>query len=137
LVNKTNQFNLNGRRYADAEWKAMVSDPANHLIVTEYEDRFGKLGKIAVLSGKEENGTFRIKVWVMSCRAFSRRIEHQCLKVLLDRWNILKLDFERTERNGPLQDFLRQIGAEVGEVQASTYASRCPTLFHETEILDA
>jgi FkbH-like protein len=137
LVNKTNQFNLNGRRYADAEWKAMVSDPANHLILTEYEDRFGKLGKIAVLSGKEENGAFRMKVWVMSCRAFSRRIEHQCLKILLDRWNILKLDFERTERNGPLQDFLRQIGAELGEVRASTYASHCPTLFHETEILDA
>jgi len=136
LVNKTNQFNLNGRRYADAEWNAMVSDPANHLIITEYEDRFGKLGKIAVLSGKEENDAFRIKVWVMSCRAFSRRIEHQCLKLLLDRWRILKLDFERTERNGPLQDFLRQIGAESGEVRTSAYTMRCPALFHQTEILN-
>src|SRR6185436_7763566 len=89
LVNKTNQFNLNGRRYADAEWNAMLSDPANHLIVAEYEDRFGKLGKVAVLSGKEEQDAFRIKVWVMSCRAFSRRIEHQCLRLLLDRWHIL------------------------------------------------
>jgi FkbH-like protein len=136
LVNKTNQFNLNGRRFSEAEWTAMVSDPANHLIVAEYEDRFGKLGKIAVLSGREDVGRFRLNVWVMSCRAFSRRIEHQCLELLLDRWKTVELAVEHTERNGPLRDFLAHIGAESGRVEAPSFEKRRPKLFHETEILN-
>ncbi len=135
LVNKTNQFNLNGRRFEAAEWNGMIADPANHLIVVEYEDRFGKLGKIAVLSGREEDGGFRLHVWVMSCRAFSRRIEHQCLKLLADRWGTIQMDFQPTARNGPLRSFLEQTGAGAGVLDAGEFRRGCPPLFHETEIL--
>jgi FkbH-like protein len=136
LVNKTNQFNLNGRRFDSAEWTAMITDSANHLLVAEYEDRFGKLGKIAVLSGQEEAGAFRLRVWVMSCRAFSRRVEQLCLKLLFDRWDALRMDFEPTPRNGPLQRFLEQIGAGAGILEAKTFQRHCPPLFHLTEVIE-
>jgi FkbH-like protein len=136
LVNKTNQFNLNGRRFDAADWNCMISEPASHLIVAEYEDRFGKLGKIAVMSGREEDRVFRLGVWVMSCRAFSRRIEHQCLKLLFSRWNTIQMEFEPTQRNGPLQNFLAQIGAGAGVLDATHFQGCCPPLFHKTEILD-
>jgi predicted enzyme involved in methoxymalonyl-ACP biosynthesis len=45
----------------------------------------------------------------MSCRAFSRRVEHQTLALLLLRFpeaGTIELDFHATERNGPVQDFL-------------------------------
>ena len=109
LINKTNQFNLNGVRYTEADWNAYLSDPAMHLVVVEYEDRFGRLGKIAALAGRERDEGFEVDVWVMSCRAFSRRIEHQCLKLLLDRWESVRFRLERTERNSPMQDFLAEI----------------------------
>jgi len=133
LVNKTNQFNLNGIRYGEVDWKNFLSDPSVYVATVEYEDRFGKLGKIAVIAGREQDSGFLVETWVMSCRAFSRRIEHQCLKTLLQRWKSVALKFTRTERNGPMQDFLEQIGAV--SITASQFELRCPQLFHATESL--
>ncbi len=138
LINKTNQFNLNGRRYADADWRDFLGRPDSRLIVAEYEDRFGKLGRIAVLAGTEEGALFRIETWVMSCRAFSRRIEHQCLKLLLERSDRVEFRFERTDRNGPTRDFLAEIGAAgTLAVTRAEFECRCPVLYHQTEIIDA
>ncbi len=136
LINKTNQFNLNGRKYTDADWRALIADPATRLMIVEYEDRFGKLGKIAVIAGQDQGAAFRVDSWVMSCRAFSRRIEHQCLKALLARWETITLAFTATERNGPLQDFLAELGIATC-VERAHFEQRCPALFHETEFLDA
>jgi predicted enzyme involved in methoxymalonyl-ACP biosynthesis len=101
--------------------------------VVEYEDRFGKLGKIAVLAGQEKDGGFELQVWVMSCRAFSRRIEHQCLKLLLSRWDQVRFRYERTERNGPVQTFLAEIAPGGAAISRAEFDRRCPPLFHKVE----
>jgi FkbH-like protein len=137
LVNKTNQFNLNGIRYTEGDWYAYLSDPKTHLLVVEYEDKFGKLGKIAVLSGREQRGAFEVEVWVMSCRAFSRRIEHQCLRLLLDRWDPVRFKFARNERNAPMLDFLGQVAPRRCEVRRAEFGACCPPLFHQTECMSA
>lgn len=136
LVNKTNQFNLNGRRYSESDWSVWLGDPATCLAVVEYEDRFGKLGRIAVLGGKEIGTRFEVEVWVMSCRAFSRRIEYQCLKMLLDRWETVTLQYGKTERNGPLQEFLTSVCGGSNQITRSEFAERCPPLSHSTESFD-
>jgi FkbH-like protein len=136
LINKTNQFNLNGVRYTQVGWNAYLSDPARHLVVVEYEDRFGKLGKIAVLAGREQGEGFELDVWVMSCRAFSRRIEHQCVKLLLSRWESLHLLYERTERNAPMMDFLADAAPGSREIRRAAFNSWCPQLFHKTESIN-
>lgn len=133
LINKTNQFNLNGVRYSEADWMAYLGDAATHLVVVDYEDRFGKLGKIAVLAGREQAGRFELDVWVMSCRAFSRRIEHQCLRVLLDRWESVLLRFAPTERNSPMQDFVAQMTAGSPSIGRAEFRRRCPPLYHQAE----
>ena len=108
LVNKTNQFNLNGRRLTDAEWQTHLADPDAFVLAASYADRFGKLGKIAVLAGRRSPDAVYVTTWVMSCRAFSRRIEFQCLRVLFDQFGSSQavIDFVPTARNGPLQEFL-------------------------------
>jgi FkbH-like protein len=133
LINKTNQFNLNGVRYTSGDWIAYLSEPSTRLVVVEYEDRFGKLGKIAAIAGRERERGFEVDVWVMSCRAFSRRIEHQCLKMLLDRWEPLTFHWQQRERNGPMRDFLAEIAPDLRSVRRSEFCRRCPPLFHQTE----
>jgi FkbH-like protein len=133
LVNKTNQFNLNGVRYTEGDWAAYLSEPATRLIVVEYEDRFGKLGKVAAIAGREHEGTFEVEVWVMSCRAFSRRIEHQCLTMLLERWDRLTFHSKRGQRNGPMLDFLAEVAPDLWAVRRTEFSGRCPPLFHRTE----
>src|SRR5271165_424140 len=114
LVNKTKQFKLNGRRYAEKEWLDFVMDPGTVLLVVSYKDKYGPLGKIAVLAGRLENRTLSVDVWVMSCRAFSRRIEHRCLEELFERFGLeeIILKFAATPKNGPTRDFMMEILGE-------------------------
>lgn len=110
LVNKTNQFNLNGKRWTEASWRNYFVDPTSFLMLVSYKDKFGPLGKIAVITGRL-NRKLNIDLWVMSCRAFSRRIEHRCLEELFAKFDVeeIELDYVRTDRNSPLSEFLTEI----------------------------
>jgi FkbH-like protein len=110
LVNKTNQFNLNGKRYTEASWHRYFLDPTSFLMLVSYKDKFGPLGKIAVIAGRH-NKKLNIDMWVMSCRAFSRRIEHRCLEELFAKFDVdeIELDYSPTDRNSPLAQFLMEI----------------------------
>jgi FkbH-like protein len=136
LVNKTNQFNLNGLRRTEADWRSTNQKPGSVAIVISYEDKFGPLGKIAVLQGHRQNGTLHVGTWVMSCRAFSRRIEHQCLRVLFDRLGVtdMQFDFTPTPKNGPCQDFFETLLTERPKgafpLTRQQFEAACPQLFH-------
>lgn len=110
LINKTNQFNLNGKRYTEASWHKYFLDPTSFLMTVSYKDKFGPLGKIAVIMGRR-NTNLHVDMWVMSCRAFSRRIEYRCLEELFAKFDVdeIEFDYVRTERNGPLSQFLTEI----------------------------
>lgn len=118
LVNKTNQFNLNGKRYTEATWHNYLQDPDSFLLVVSYTDKYGPLGKIAVAVGRREGKKLKINTWVMSCRAFSRRIEDKTLEQLFAKLDVdeIELDFVATERNSPLREFLTDI---LGETPAT------------------
>jgi FkbH-like protein len=111
LVNKTNQFNLNGRRWGDAEWLTYTQDPGTILVLASYRDKYGPLGKISVLAGRKSGRDLLIDVWVLSCRAFSRKIEHRLLQEMFYRFDLEEVvfDFETTPKNGPLQEFLNSL----------------------------
>lgn len=111
LVNKTNQFNLNGIRHTEASWHRLLSGPDAFLMVASYRDKFGPLGKIAVLAGSVRGSRLSIDAWVMSCRALSRRIEFKCLAELLARFDPAEVEFDyhQTERNGPFRNFLAEM----------------------------
>lgn len=136
LVNKTNQFNLNGIRYTESEWVAELSRPETHVLTATYGDRFGRLGKIAAMLGSVEGDALRLRTWVMSCRAFSRRIEHACLQAWFLRYPIsrIEFDFAATERNGPLREFLASMpGEEKGPkvvLRREDFERGCPPLYH-------
>ena len=76
----------------------------------------------------------------MSCRAFSRRIEHQCLKYLFETLDAdeIVFDYQVTPRNGPLQEFLAGLlgkPAESGVVLSrGQFAAKVPPLFHRVEV---
>jgi FkbH-like protein len=136
LVNKTNQFNLNGKRLSESEWLNFLGDPAAFLLAVSYEDKYGPLGKVAVLMGKSSDHKIRVHTWVMSCRAFSRRVEHQCLRYLFEDLgaDTIVFDYQPTSRNGPLQEFFAALleGPPSEEVRLSRelFSKNAPPLFH-------
>ncbi len=136
LVNKTNQFNLNGKRFSDSDWLSCLQDPAAFVLTASYEDKYGPLGKIAVVMGKTAGRKAYVSTWVMSCRAFSRRIEHRCLKYLFEKLDVdeIVFDYKLTPRNGPIQDFFAELMEGAPEpslsVQKTCFNVKAPALFH-------
>ena len=143
LVNKTNQFNLNGLRYTAGDWETALARPGAFALTTSYEDRFGPLGLISVLQGRLQDRVLRIDVWVLSCRAFSRRIEYQCLRTLfqLSAAAAVEFQFERTSKNGPMRDFLAALfgqppaGNATLRLTLPRFEQRSPALHHEVQIV--
>jgi len=137
LVNKTNQFNLNGMRFTDGEWHEKASDPNTFTVAISYQDKFGPLGTIAVIQGTKGEDALRINAWVMSCRAFSRRIEHQTLAQLFERYGAetIVFDFVSTAKNKPLADFLRDLlddePANGAVLSREKFAEKLPKLYHQ------
>jgi FkbH-like protein len=140
LVNKTNQFNLNGKRYAESEWRQFFTDPAAFLLTATYEDKYGALGKISVLLGTRQADCVHVQAWVMSCRAFSRRIEHQFLQYLFVECGADRVSFEYTptSRNSPLQEFLKSLVSGPLETPVcltkKMHSTRLTPLFHQIEV---
>ena len=135
LLNKTNQFNLNGKRQTEADWLAYLGVEGAAAWIASYGDKFGPLGKIAVLAGRLAGNRLEVDWWVMSCRAFSRRIEYALLEYLFSREPIeeMILNFRPTERNGPLREFLHCLVGDAAEgdvhLTPGTFAARKPAIY--------
>jgi FkbH-like protein len=114
LINKTNQFNLNGKRHTHTSLLRHQQSPGAFIMLVSYKDRYGPLGKVAVVCGTRNHNEVHVGTWVMSCRAFSRRIEHRCLEDLFEHFaaDQVTLEFQPTERNFPLQEFLANVLGE-------------------------
>jgi predicted enzyme involved in methoxymalonyl-ACP biosynthesis len=77
----------------------------------------------------------------MSCRAFSRRIEHQCLKQLFETFGVDEIDlaYQSTARNAPLREFLHSLmGQEpaAGHIRVTKpiFLKNVPPLFHRVSL---
>jgi FkbH-like protein len=147
LVNKTNQFNLNGRRFQQAEWQNWLNAPNTVFVAATYRDKYGPLGKIAVIAGDLQSGStpgkrrLSIRTWVMSCRAFSRFIEYECVRWLFAKLDVdeLEFDFLPTARNTPMQNFLQQLRNAPAEphclLSRAQFMESCPESTHIVEDL--
>lgn len=105
LVNKTNQFNLNGQRLDLDTLRQHLHDGAR-LFTATLEDRFGTHGEIlACLIARD--GT--VETLVMSCRVFQRQVESAFLARLsqLLQYPHFNLRYQRTAKNEPTLQFLR------------------------------
>jgi HAD superfamily phosphatase (TIGR01681 family) len=127
------------RRAAPLEWTKFLADPASFLVTVTYQDKYGPLGKIAVLLGKVNEKKLHVAAWVMSCRAFSRRIEHHSLKRLFEKFDADEavFDFQATERNGPTQDFFLELAGEAPlpglKISRASFQEKAPPLFRRVE----
>ena len=111
LINKTNQFNLNGRRLDETEVAAQLAS-GSRLLTATLSDRTGSHGEVlaAII---DSSGC--ITSMVMSCRVFQRRVEFAFLVWLSTRTPLIpSADYLETERNAPVARFVAEVGATTG-----------------------
>lgn len=110
LINKTNQFNLSGKRYTAEEWQKYLLSGGVTGYQLSFWDDVSQYGIVSVLlldrSGK-------ISDWVLSCRVFGRTIEHFFLNFALEEIRKhgvqrMELSYAKTPGNLPVLEFLKQ-----------------------------
>lgn len=104
LINKTNQFNANGRRVTEEEVRAILAT-GGRLLGATLEDRTGSHGEILSMLINPDR---EVVSFVLSCRVFQRRVETAFCTWLADQPSPpVRMAFAPTERNEPFQTFLR------------------------------
>ena len=83
LINKTNQFNLTGKRLNKGEVAAFAEK--NITICGTLWDKFGNNGLVSVILGQvTPDNAVEIYIWVMSCRVFKRNLEYAMFDRLVE-----------------------------------------------------
>lgn len=76
---RTNQFNLNPRAHTESRTREYADSPTHLLLGVEVADRFGREGLVAAVWVSTDAAVWTIENMVMSCRVFSRGVEHAAL----------------------------------------------------------
>lgn len=87
LINKTNQFNLTGRKSSDAEAASWASAPDGITLQLRLLDRFGDNGLVSALAlrpAANTPDTLELDTWVMSCRVFGRELEYEAMNIAVE-----------------------------------------------------
>ena len=85
LINKSNQYNLTTRRYAEPEVIEVENSPDIFTLQVRLSDIFGDNGMISVVICRPASpdtgqpAAWEIDTWLMSCRVLGRRVEHMVL----------------------------------------------------------
>jgi FkbH-like protein len=110
LLNKTNQFNLNGIRENENKWKSYFKK--NHYTVTaSLKDIYADHGAISLLRFRINQRIIHVDSFVLSCRVFSRNVECGILDWLIDfknkkNFNQIVFNFRDTNKNNTFKKFL-------------------------------
>ncbi len=112
LIAKTNQFKLNPQIFTAEE----IIGYASGVFAIRFRDRLQDYGIVAVVVVSEvQDGELRILNWVMSCRVFSRRLEHETLAILQrhardQSVSVIRARFTASAKNGVARSVLLELG---------------------------
>jgi FkbH-like protein len=116
LTHRTNQFNMTGVKMSEAEFRERVLRGHGMSLGVRVRDRFGDYGLVGLVNADPAPDALSVSVFLLSCRALGRGVEHRMVAQLGElarqRGVVgLELRAEKTARNKPARDFLRQFGA--------------------------
>jgi FkbH-like protein len=120
LEGKTNQFNLTTRRFDEAAIQNFAANPEALVLAATLADKFGDHGLVASLVAVTQGDALRIESWLMSCRVFSRTLEHFMLEGLLAHARArgaarILGRYVPTAKNGVVADLFETLGFAPAE----------------------
>jgi len=101
LTQRTNKC-TNGKRYTITEIKKRIAQENVKLYSLYVSDRFSDLGLVGALEIDKDTLT----LFVLSCRAFGRRIEEKMLAFINKKYKISKVEFNSTGKNNDMKEIL-------------------------------
>jgi len=122
LTQKTNQFNLTGRRYREDEIRKMAGSDEWLIVTADLKDRFADAGLVvAALLQRLESATWRIDNFVMSCRVIGRGLESAVIsavgEIVRSRGGrFLRAEYCPTPRNAVAKSLWSDLGFDEVDV---------------------
>jgi FkbH-like protein len=115
LINRTNQFNLEGSRTTFREVSAWHKSSDHLILVGQTGDRFGDMGTTCIAVVECSATEMRILPFVLSCRVFGYGIEQGVmnrLKQIASQRGLSRIigRYQATPQNAPCKDFLADNG---------------------------
>jgi FkbH-like protein len=133
LINRTNQFNLEGSRTTVREVTHWHESPDHVILLGQSADRFGDMGTTCVAVAEFGPTEMRILPFVLSCRVFGFGIEYGVmnhLRQIARQRGILRIigRYKATPQNTPSKDFFASSGFVQldDEVWSSDTAAESP-----------
>lgn len=127
LTQKTNQFNLTGRRYTEPEIREIMDLEGWYVFFVSVTDKFGDAGIVGAAIVRDSGREWAIDVFLLSCRVLGRTIENAFMEVILEC--ALKAGKSRvngwyhpTAKNIMAQDFYSHMGFEKGAKEGEWFA---------------
>ena len=121
LLNKTNQFNTNGKRWTIEELKAFMAQ-GGEIYVFDVEDRFTTYGLVGILIAIKST----ISQFVMSCRVLGMDVELAALHGVVDliretRPGAVTARIVHTKSNTPCRTVFQRAGFKRGVLNLDHY----------------
>ena len=118
LLNKTNQFNTNTRRFNQQEFLEYQANSSNHVFVANVSDRYGDNGLVVILMIHCNGSEALIDNFLMSCRVMGRQIENAVIaavenKLYESNITILHANYIKTAKNKPVEELYDRLGFEA------------------------
>jgi len=120
MSQKTNQFNLTTRRYAQGDIEHFMGRDDCHVYGLEYEDRFNNEGIVAAAIVFLEDSRARVDLMLMSCRVIGRNVEFAFMRHILEHLAkahphiaSIQAEYIITPKNSMVKDFYVNCGMRV------------------------
>jgi len=115
LLQRSNQFNLNGHSYQEADFRQLLESPLHDCFCFEVSDDFGGYGIVGVAAFELSSDGAVLVDFVMSCRVAQKKVEATFLmwyaqRPYVARHGQLQARLKVTSRNMPLRDVLDELG---------------------------
>jgi amino acid adenylation domain-containing protein/FkbH-like protein len=110
LTYRTNQFNSTTLRRSENEIKNISNDPTYDSFQVSLADRFGDYGLTGIIIADKSIG-YIIDTFLLSCRVLGKGVEHFLISYLgkaarQNSNNSLSINFRKTSKNTPIENFL-------------------------------
>ncbi len=115
LLNKTNQMNLQTRRYSEMDLVNRSVENNQHFFSFKVKDNFGDAGLTGVIGLEIKSEVLYVTDFVLSCRVIGRKIEETMLSVAIDcaienGCKSVIAQYKESEKNKPCLDFFKTSG---------------------------
>lgn len=123
MTQKTNQFNLTTKRYAETDIENFIKDENKMVLAIGVSDKFGDNGIVGLAILQYQNELAFIDTLLMSCRVLGRNIEYKFMDIIIERLKqkgVAKINanYLKTLKNEQVADLCDRCGFEIVEKNA-------------------